>query len=109
MSTRDSCSVFPRGYLPIPCPKCGRARLEYGVNLEGGVIYVECEKCHANSDGALSTGSPAKAREAAEQVRALLGCQWGHEGGVATADDPFPCPKLAKGTIAVVVFFLVIR
>jgi transcription elongation factor Elf1 len=44
------CAVFPRGYLPMDCPTCGRRRLEYGVNTEGGVIYVECEKCGANSD-----------------------------------------------------------
>lgn len=46
----DRCAVFPRGYLPMDCPTCGRRRLEYGVNDEGGVIYVECEKCGANSD-----------------------------------------------------------
>ena len=44
------CAVFPRGYLPMDCPTCGRRRLEYGVNDEGGVIYVECEKCSSNSD-----------------------------------------------------------
>lgn len=44
------CAVFPRGYLPMDCPTCGRTRLEYGVNDEGGVIYIECEKCGANSD-----------------------------------------------------------
>lgn len=49
-SWKNRCAVFPRGYLPMDCPACGRRRLEYGTNDEGGVIYVECEKCGANSD-----------------------------------------------------------
>jgi len=47
---RDICDVFPRGYLPMDCPTCGRRRLQYGINIEGAVVYVECEKCNANSD-----------------------------------------------------------
>jgi hypothetical protein len=49
-SGRELCAIFPRGYLPMDCPTCGRLRLEYGVNDDGGVVYVECEKCGANSD-----------------------------------------------------------
>jgi hypothetical protein len=55
--TRDRCDVFPRGYLPMDCPACGRRRLEYGINSDGGVIYVECEKCGAHSDDD-TLGSP---------------------------------------------------
>ena len=47
---REHCAVFPRGYLPMDCPVCGRHRLEYGVNDEGGVVYVRCEKCGSDSD-----------------------------------------------------------
>lgn len=45
----DNYIDFPRGYLPMDCPACGRHRLEYGVNSDGAVIYVKCEKCGANS------------------------------------------------------------
>lgn len=48
--TLPLCADFPRGYLPMPCPSCGRRRLEYGINGGGDVIYVACEKCGANSD-----------------------------------------------------------
>jgi transposase-like protein len=41
---------FPAGYLPMACPYCTRTRLEYGVNKTGGVVYIKCEKCGANSD-----------------------------------------------------------
>jgi hypothetical protein len=47
---RRDCAIFPRGYLPMDCPSCGRRRLEYGLNDDGDVIYVKCEKCGANSD-----------------------------------------------------------
>lgn len=45
----ENCTEFPRGYLPMDCPNCGRRRLEYGINGDGGVVYIECEKCGANS------------------------------------------------------------
>lgn len=44
----------------MDCPNCGRRRLEYGVNAEGGVIYVECEKCGANSDDETWCGAPVR-------------------------------------------------
>lgn len=48
--SHEHASTFPAGYLPFDCPACGRRRLEYGTNGKDGVVYVECEKCHANSD-----------------------------------------------------------
>lgn len=47
---KEHASTFPASYLPFDCPACGRRRLEYGTNDTGHVVYVECEKCHANSD-----------------------------------------------------------
>lgn len=47
---KELCTAFPRGYLPMPCPGCGRMRLEYGTDGKGIVIYIECEKCGRNSD-----------------------------------------------------------
>lgn len=41
---------FPVGYLPMSCPACDRRRLEYGTNMDGHVVYVECEKCSWNSE-----------------------------------------------------------
>lgn len=45
MTGPEYCHIFPRGYLPMGCPNCGRVRVEYGINKEGGVVYMRCEKC----------------------------------------------------------------
>lgn len=56
--SREHVTSFPVGYLPIDCPACGRLRLEYGTNEAGHVVYVECEKCGASSDGELFDDRP---------------------------------------------------
>ena len=57
-SGKMRCAVFPRGYLPMDCPACGRRRLEYGVNKEGGVVFIECEKCGSNSEDGFPVNRP---------------------------------------------------
>lgn len=47
--SRDNETERWAGYLPIPCPCCGRQRLETYTNAEGNVCRVHCEKCERDS------------------------------------------------------------